>query len=232
MTTLRVLSAGAAKELVRAMAGDFEARSGTRIDATFDAAGAIGSAFEARPDTDLVILPDAMLEALATAGRVEGASIAALGNVATGVAIRDGSAAPRVDDADALRRALVAASALYCPDIERSTAGRHFLHVLQSLAIAEEAKPKLRAYANGATAMAALAREGPSGALGCTQSSEILYTPGVTLVAPLPPPFALSTRYALAVSRRATSPDVARAFAAQLTSPANAASRRRGGFID
>jgi molybdate transport system substrate-binding protein len=79
-------------------------------------------------------------------------------------------------------------------------------------------------------AMAALAREGPSGALGCTQSTEILYTPGVTLVAPLPPPFALSTRYALAVSTRATSPDIARIFAAQLTSPENAALRRRGGF--
>ncbi|HET9670475.1 MAG TPA: substrate-binding domain-containing protein [Casimicrobiaceae bacterium] len=232
MTTLRVLSAGAAKELVRAMAGDFEARSGARVDATFDAAGAIGSAFEARPDTDLLILPDAMLEALASAGRVDGASIAALGEVATAVAIRDGDAAPRIDDADALRHALVAASALYCPDIERSTAGRHFLRVLQSLAIAEEAKPKLHAYANGATAMAALAREGPRGALGCTQATEILYTRGVTLVAPLPPPFALSTRYALAVPRRAPSPDVARAFAAQLTSPANAAFRRRGGFID
>lgn len=233
MTTLRVLSAGAAKELVRAIAGsDFEARTGARVDATFDAAGAVASAFEARPDTDLVILPDAMLEALASAGRVDRASIATLGNVATGVAIRDGDAAPRIDGADALRRALVAASALYCPDIERSTAGRHFLHVLQSLAIAEEAKPKLRAYANGATAMAALAREGPSGALGCTQATEILYTPGVTLVAPLPPPFALSTRYGLAVSTRATVPDLARELAARLTSPANAALRRRGGFID
>ncbi|HET9748017.1 MAG TPA: substrate-binding domain-containing protein [Casimicrobiaceae bacterium] len=230
MTVVRVLSAGAAKQLVRAIAGEFETRSGARVDATFDAAGAIRSAFEASPDSDLVILPDAMLDALASAGRVERASIAALGNVSTGVAVRDGDVAPQVDDADALRHALGAASALYCPDIERSTAGRHFLKVLQALGIAEDARPKLRAYANGATAMAALAREGPSGALGCTQATEILYTPGVTLVAPLPPPFALSTRYALAVSTRATSPDIARIFAAQLTSPENAALRRRGGF--
>ena len=230
MTVLRIVSAGAAKELVRAVAGDFEARTGVRIDATFDAAGAIRSAFETRPETDLVILPDAMLDALASAGRVDRASIVALGNVATGVAVRDGDDAPRVDDADALRDALFAAPALYCPDVERSTAGRHFMHVLRTLAIEDQARPKLRAYANGATAMAALAREGPHGALGCTQATEILYTPGVRLVAPLPSPFALSTRYALAVSSRATSPDSARTFAARLTSPENAALRRRGGF--
>ena len=42
---LHLLSAGAAKGLIEALAPDFEARSGVRIDAAFDAAGSIRDAF-------------------------------------------------------------------------------------------------------------------------------------------------------------------------------------------
>ena len=37
------------------------------------------------------------------------------------------------------------------------------------------------------------------GALGCTQVTEILYTPGLTLAGPLPEPFGLATAYAAGV---------------------------------
>lgn len=223
---LRVLSAGAAKGLVDAQARPFEADTGTCIDATFGAAGVIAGRFEAE-GADLVVLPEEMLEALAKRGLVEGSTIATIVIVATGVAIRDGDDAPRIDDADALRAAFAAAAALYCPDVERSTAGRHFIRVLRALAIEEISRPKLCAYPNGATAMAALAREGSRGALGCTQVTEILYTPGVTLVGPLPAPFELSTRYALAIAARSRVPEAARAFAARLTSSPTAAASAR-----
>jgi molybdate transport system substrate-binding protein len=230
VNVLRLLSAGAAKGVVRALAADFEAGTGTRIDATFDAAGAIRTAFEQDRDVDVVILPDAMLDALAGRGLVDASSIGVIGVVATGVAVRGGDRSPRVGDAGALREALVAAPALYCPDIDRSTAGRHFMHVLGMLGIDASSRSKLRAYANGAAAMAALAREGPPGALGCTQVTEILYTPGVELVAPLPTPFELATRYVLAVASHARSPELARAFGARLTGEATATLRRDGGF--
>jgi molybdate transport system substrate-binding protein len=228
VTALRILSAGAAKALVGAVGAQFEAATGARVEATFDAAGSILHAFEQGEPADLVILPDAMLRALASQGLVVAPN--AIGDVATGVAIRNGDAAPRVDDAAALRAALVGASALYCPDIERSTAGRHFLGVLRLLGIEHAARTKLHAHPNGALAMAALAHDGPSGALGCTQVTEILYTPGVALVDPLPAPFELTTRYAIAQAARAPAPDAARAFAARLTSAENEPLRRRGGF--
>ena len=227
---LRVLSAGAAKAVVRALAAEFETEGRARIEATFDAAGAIEDAFEQDRDVDLVILPAAMLDALAHRDLVARPSIAAIGTVATGVAVRAGDATPRIDGADALRNALVAASALYCPDIERSTAGRHFVRVLGLLGIDAASRPKLRAYANGAQAMAALAREGPAHAIGCTQVTEIRYTPGVALVAPLPAPFELATRYALGIASQPRAPALARAFAARLTGFTTAALRRDGGF--
>jgi molybdate transport system substrate-binding protein len=78
--------------------------------------------------------------------------------------------------------------------------------------------------------MAALAHSGERGAIGCTQVTEILYTDGVTLVAPLPAPFGLSTVYAAAVATHARAPELARRFVALLTGDGSRGIRARGGF--
>jgi molybdate transport system substrate-binding protein len=227
---LHLLSAGAAKGLVEALAPAFEADAGVRIAATFDAAGTIRDAFTGGAPCDVVILPAPMQHALAAAGRVDAASIAALGAVATGVAVANGDPLPAIGDAHALRAALVAATGLYCPDTVRATAGIHFDGVLRALGIHEPSQPKLHAHANGARAMAALAADGPRGAIGCTQVTEILDTPGVTLVGVLPPPFELTTVYSVAVSRNAADPRAAHALATRLTAPNTEALRRDAGF--
>lgn len=228
---LHVLSAGAAKGVVLALAPAFEAEKGAAIAATFDSAGAIRSAFAHGTPCDVVILPAAMLDTLASQERIDADSIAALGRVPTGIAVAAGDRTPAVGTADALRASLAGASALYCPDTARATAGVHFAGVLRTLGLYEASQSKLRAYPNGARAMAALAAAGQQGALGCTQITEILYTPGVVLVAPLPKPFELATIYAAAVSRHAASPDRAYAFVERLTGQASEALRRAGGFL-
>lgn len=229
---LRVLSAGAAKALVEALGQSFREQDGIGVDGVFDAAGAIRSAFEATPAADVVILPHAMLRALADEGRITRRSIAALGTVPTGIAVPRGAANVDVTSVDALRAALLDASALYCPDVERATAGIHFVRMLRAMGIYGEASPRLRPYANGAAAMAALAsRDPPDGAVGCTQLTEILYTPGVRLVGSLPHPYALATTYAAAVSSAALHPEHARRFASLLTGAATQALREASGFM-
>jgi molybdate transport system substrate-binding protein len=230
--SLRLLSAGAAKGLVEALAGAFEAETGAQIEASFDSAGATRAAFADGAGCDVVILPASMLDALAAQRLVDGGSIAALGAVPTGIAVATGDRLPDVGNADTLRASLRHATALYCPDISRATAGIHFAGVLRTLGIDAVSAAKLRTYANGARAMAALAAEGAQGAIGCTQVTEILYTPGVVLVGPLPAPFGLATVYAVAVSASASADAAARAFAARLTGDASRALRRAGGFVE
>jgi molybdate transport system substrate-binding protein len=229
---LRILSAGAAKGLVQALAGPFEAESGTRIDATFDSAGAISNAVSGGTPCDLVILPAAMLDTLAAQTLVDDETTAALGRVPTGIAVASGEALPDVHDADALRATLSDASELYCPDTIRSTAGIHFAGVLRTLGLHEASLARLREYPNGAQAMAALAANGSSSAIGCTQITEILYTPGVVLVGALSPPFELATLYAVAVATNVRASAEARAFVERLTGPHTEALRRAGGFLD
>jgi molybdate transport system substrate-binding protein len=182
----------------------------------------------------VLILPQPMQVVLADKGRVETASIAPLGRVPTGIAVPDGAATPSIADGDALRACLARATALYCPDTRRATAGIHFLRMLHAMGIEERVAPRIRSYANGAQAMAAMAAatSDGAGAIGCTQITEILYTPGVTLVGPLPHPFALSTVYSVAVSAHSGDPPAARKFAARLAGDATRALRDSSGFLE
>ena len=226
---LRVLSAGAAKAVVEHLADEWRVGAGIGIDATFDAAGTIRARFLAGERCDILILPAAMLDALADEQRIDAATLAALGRVATGIAVPQRAPSPPIADAAALRASLARASALYCPDIERATAGIHFVRMLRDLGIHAEVAAKLRPFANGARAMAALAADPVDGALGCTQASEILYTPGVALVGLLPAPFELSTVYGAAVATASTH-ESARPAAARLTGAATRAFREACGF--
>jgi len=157
-------------------------------------------------------------------------TVALLGAVRTGIAVRDGDSLPDVNDAAALRATFTVANAIYLPDPERATAGVHFIKVLQTLGIHRDVAARLRPFPNGAAAMRALADEGGRGDIGCTQMTEIRYTRGVTAVGPLPAGLDLTTVYAAAATRHAEDAAVARRFVALLTGPRSEEIRVAGGF--
>ena len=66
--------------------------------------------------------------------------------------------------------------------------------------------------------------------IGCTQVTEINYTVGVELVAPLPARFELATVYTAAVSVRAIAPALAARFIAMLAGADTRELRTAGGF--
>jgi len=200
---LTILSGGAAQGLVAALAPQFKAETGAEIDGTFGAVGAMRDRLLAGTPADMLILTSALIAELMGSGHVVAGSAAAVGAVATAVAVRRGDPAPAVGDADALRAALRAADSIYFPDPKLATAGIHFAKVLERLGIAAEVAARLRPYPNGAAAMAALAAVSGGRPMGCTQVTEILNTPGVALVADLPGDFALATVYTLGICAKA-----------------------------
>jgi molybdate transport system substrate-binding protein len=227
---LHLLSGGAAQGLIEALAERLAAQTGYGIAGSFGAVGAMRERLLAGAAADLLILTAPMIRELAGHGHVDGATIMDIGRVHTAVAVPSGAPAPPIDTADRLRTALLAADAIYFPDPERATAGIHFAKVLADLGITGAffaAKAKI--HANGSAAMRALAEAGPR-ALGATQATEILSTPGVRLVGALPAPFDLGTVYTLALSARAEAPGPARVLADLLTGPDSGDLRARLGF--
>lgn len=228
--TLHLLSAGAAQGLVRALQSRVRDELGLVLDAQFGAVGAMQALFDEGRPCDVLLLTDAMIGAHAAAGALRADTRTPLGRVRTGVAVRRGTPHPDVATPSALRAALLDADALYFPDPERATAGIHFMKVLRELGIEGELRPRLRPWPNGATAMRELAAARTPRPIGCTQVTEILYTEGVELVAPLPAAFELATVYSAAVTARALDTPAARAFVGLLGGEDQRALRRAGGF--
>ena len=230
MTELALLCAGAARGLVKALEGTLVAETGIGVRGTFGAVGAMREQLQAGAPCDVIVLTAALIDLLAVAGQVDADSVAPLGRVATGIAVRAGDPLPDIADGAALARSLRAAAGILFPDPARATAGIHFAGVMRRLGIHDEVAPRYATFPNGAAAMRALAQATTGRMIGCTQVTEINYTPGVTLVGPLPAEYALTTVYAVGVSSKAAQPEMARYFAAMLAGPESLALRVAGGF--
>jgi molybdate transport system substrate-binding protein len=227
---LEILSGGAAQGLVGAVAAQFKADTGFDIGGSFGAVGAMRDKLLADTPADVLILTAALIAELTRGGHVVPDSARELGIVRTAIAIRGGDVAPQVGDAVSLRAALTSADAIYLPDPNLATAGIHFANVLDRLGITATVAARLRPYPNGATAMAAMAAARDARPIGCTQVTEILNTPGVTLVAALPKEFELATIYTAGIATRATAPAEARRLIDLLSGESARDLRARIGF--
>jgi len=227
---LNVLCAGAVKGLVLALQGAFERSGGIRVQASFGAVGALRESLRAGAPCDVFIATDAMVESLQSSGELDAAPRRAIGSVQTAIAVPSNAPAPPIGDAAALKSTLLAATALYFPDATLSTAGAHVAAMLAQLGLRDAMASRLRMFANGATAMRELVAAADDGAVGCTQASEIVATPGLKVVGALPAPFALATVYSAALGKQARDADAARRFIDALAGDSSAALRAAGGF--
>jgi len=227
---LTVLSGGAAQGLVHALSERFEAETGCEIAGTFGAVGAMRDKLIGGAPADLMILTSALIAELTRSGHVVAGTAHDIGIVRTAVAVRGGDPVPSIGDAEALRAALLAADEIHFADPKLATAGIHFAKVLAALGIGGDVAGRLRTHPNGLTAMRALAQSRGERPIGCTQVTEIVSTPGVTLAGPLRKPFELATVYTAGVCMRANRPVEARRLAGLLASDEARAARQRAGF--
>ena len=229
-TTLHLLCAGAAQGLVSALQPRLLKEHGVQTGGRFGAVGAMKEAFAAGEPCDLFVSSDAIVSALIAEGLLRADSRGPLGRVRTGVAVRSGTPHPAVATPEGLAAALRAADVVHFPDPQRATAGIHFAKVLRELGLDAELERRIRTFPNGATAMRELAASSAANPIGCTQVTEILFTPGVDLVGLLPPQFELATVYTAAVPCAAAHPDVATRLIAMMTATDTADLRQRCGF--
>lgn len=230
MTSLNLLSGGAAQGLVASLAPVFKAETGFDIEGEFGAVGAMADKLRAGRPTDILILTQALVGTLAKERLVLPATIRNVGVVETALAVRAGDPIVSAPDQETLRKILLAADAIYVPDTQASTAGIHVAQVLALLGIAGEVESRLKIYPNGATAMRHLADAPASRPIGCTQATEIISTAGVTLSGALPPGCELATTYTAAITACAGRPHEAQLLIDLLTATDHGKLRTRAGF--
>jgi molybdate transport system substrate-binding protein len=231
MSTLNILSGGAAQGLVASLTSAFKARTGFDVAGEFGAVGVMADKLRKGAPADTVILTAALVAKLAEEKLVVATSTTDVGLVETAVAVRTGDSLIAVKDAGDLREALLASDAIFVPDTKASTAGIHIANVLRQLGIADDVAARLKIYPNGATAMRELAASGARRPIGCTQSTEIISTEGVTLSGSLPPGCELATMYTAGITTTAAHPQQARDLIGLLTAAGQQEQRERAGFI-
>lgn len=227
---MNVLCAGAAQGLVKALQGVFLEFTGARIHSTFGAVGDLREAFLAGVPCDVLVVTAPLVAQLQATGGLLPDSQGVLGRVRTALAMPGEAARPDVSTPEALKDALLGARVIYCADTSRSTSGAHFGSVLRELGIADLVGPRLRCLPNGTEAMRELAADARPGAIGCAQTTQIRYTPGISLLGALPPQFELAMVYGAAVSARAAQPEHARRFIDLLAGARTRVMRTQVGF--
>ena len=214
---ITVLSAGAVRSIVTDLAQAFEKETGHKLAMEFGPVGVTRKRLASGP-ADLVIMSDVAVDETIKEGGIVAGSRVDIARTGMGVGVRDGAPKPDIATAEAFKQALLAAKSIaYVDPAQGATSGIYLASLLQKFGIADAMKPKTTLVPGGYPAE--LVAEGKV-EMVVHQISEIVPVKGVTLVGPLPRDVQRVTTYAAGIPTKATTPDVARAFVAFMTSPA------------
>jgi molybdate transport system substrate-binding protein len=217
---IKVLTAGAFKQVLLALLPDFERTSGHKVSVENDTVGALTKRIEGGETFDVAVLTPAAVDGLSSKGKLVAGSRVNLARVGIGVVVKEGAPKPDIGSVDAFKRALLAAkSVAYIDPAAGGSSGIYVAGLLDKLGIAAEVKPKAKLIHGGAVAEHVARGEAE---LGIHQISEILPVKGVTLVGPLPAEIQNYTVYAAALGTQAKEGDAAKALLKALSGPAAA----------
>src|SRR5262250_1848698 len=207
---IKVLTAGAFKQVLLALVPDFERTSGHKVTVQNDTVGALTKRIEGGEVFDLAVLTPKAVDDLAKEGKFVAGSRANLARVGVGVVVKEGAPKPDIGSVDDFKKALLAAkSVAYLDPAAGGSSGIYVAGLLDKLGVAAEVKPKAKLIPGGAVAEHVARGEAE---LGIHQISEILHVQGVSLVGPLPAEIQNYTVYAAGIGAQAKESTAAKAL--------------------
>jgi molybdate transport system substrate-binding protein len=218
---VKVLTAGAFRQVVLALVPDFEKQTGHKVVVDTGTAGQLKKRIEDGEAFDVAVITPAVLDVLAAKGKIAAGSRVNLASVGVGVVVKEGAPKPDVSTVEAFKRALVAAkSVAYIDPASGGSSGIYIDNLLERLGIAAEVRAKAKLKQGGYVAELIVSGEAE---LGLHQISEIVPVKGAVLVGPLPQEIQNTTIYAAALSASAANKDAGAALIAMFSGPAAAA---------
>jgi molybdate transport system substrate-binding protein len=213
-----ILSAGAVEPGLLAALALYQKESGRKPAVTFNTAPQIRERVEKKGDRfDVVIVPPAVMDAFAEAGRVEPDRVL-LGRVGQGIAVRPGAPAADISSVDALKRAMLDAESVV---FNRATGGQYIESMLRKIGVYDQIEKKTTRYASAAEVMEHLLK-GKGREVGFAPMTEIMMyrEKGLRFVGPLPPEVQQYNAYVASPMRGAANAPAAAALVKFLGTPA------------
>jgi molybdate transport system substrate-binding protein len=217
---IKVLTAGAFKQIVVALAPEFEKQTGHKVAIENETVGALVKKIEGGEAFDVTFLSPGAVDDLVKKGKVADGSRVNIARVGVGVMVKEGAPKPDVATVEAFKQAVLAAkSVAYIDPASGGSSGIDVAKLLEQFGIADQVKPKAKLKQGGHVADLIASGEAE---LGIHQISEIVPVKGVTLIGPLPKEIQNYTTYAAGVASAAKDKDAAMALVRFLSGPRTA----------
>lgn len=218
---IKVLSAGAFKQVVLALVPGFEKQTGHKVKLDNGTAGELKKRIEGGEAFDVTIITPGVIDELTKDGKIAAGSKTTLASVGVGVMVKAGVPKPDISTVDAFKKAVLDAKTVaYIDPKSGGSSGVYLEKLFEKMGIADQVKPKAKLKNGGY--VADLIKSGEA-ELGIHQISEIVPVKEVTLIGPLPKEIQNTTTYAGGLSATAKDKDAAAAFLKYLAGPDAAA---------
>ena len=212
---IKILASNGVKAALEELAPAFERQTGNKVSIIFGLAAVLKRQIEAGEAFDAAILTSAGIDDLAKQGKVDGGSRAAIARSGVGIGIRKGGPRPDISTPDALKRTLLAAKSISWA--KEGASGVYFASVLERIGITGQMKPKVHLAPSGAEVGKLVA--GGQVELGVILVNELMASPGVEVLGPLPPALQNYTAFHAGVGAGSKDPSAAKALIRFLTTP-------------
>jgi molybdate transport system substrate-binding protein len=215
---ISVLTAGAFKPALLALARSYEADTHDTLAISNDTAGGVTARIVRGEEADLIILPTGALASLAAQGKVVADTVTPVAKSGIGVVIKAGTPPPDISSVEAFKQALLATSSLaYIDPASGGSSGIYLTKLFDKLGIAAAIKNKAVLVPGGLVGSRV---DDGEAVLGLQQISELREVRGLTFVGPLPAEIQNYTVYAAAIPTAARRPKAGRALLTFLRSEA------------
>jgi molybdate transport system substrate-binding protein len=197
----------------------FEQSSGHIVVSDLDGAiGAMTDRLLKGEPADVALVSGAQIDLLEREGKVMPGTRVEIAKVGIGAFVRRGAPKLDIGSVEAFKRAMIAARSIgYNDPGAGAPVSLYLIDLFERLGIAAEMTPKTTVFKQRSERFAAVARGDVE--IGFNQISEIVATPSVDLVGPLPATIQHDTLFASAVVARSREPEAARALIRFMASP-------------
>jgi molybdate transport system substrate-binding protein len=222
---ITVIGSTAMTEFIEAVIPMFEHDSGHKVKASFLSGSLLPVRVKEGAPADLILSTPESIDDLVKAGKIVAGSRVDFIRSSAGVAVRAGAPKPDISTPDAFKKALLAARSV---GISKGPSGFYLVSLLERLGMADAIKAKA-IFTEPGQRVGPVIADGRA-EIGVQQITELLATPGIDYVGPLPPSLQTTIVYASARSANAKETPAANEFVKFLSSPSVAPSARKMGL--
>jgi molybdate transport system substrate-binding protein len=214
---INFLCANALEPAMRELIPEFQKASGHNVTVIYVTPGISTERVRKGEEADLVTVLPPQWESLQKEGKLAPGTRVVIGKSGLGVFVKRGVPRPDISSVEAFKRALLNAPSIAVGDPSHSPVGGYVIPLLDRLGIGGDIKPKLKLTGGGPAAIQTVVKG--DAVIGFTQMPEIIASPDVESVGPVPTDIQNFTTFTAAIPASAKQAAAAKALVDFLTSP-------------